>query len=277
MIDFLNQGWVSLTVGLVVAAIAFFAARRRADPKATIQAFHELTWNKSHQLPVGFELKFRNKTIPCISRGIFRFWNAGSETLSHDLVPQHDRLRLVIPDGEFLAAVIARESNNVNRFKVEIDSKNSRVVNVSFDFLDPSEGATVGFLHSSSTATPILSGTIKGHKIKIIDHSVTGEKNPGISRIKRHLSRTLPIPIIAAGFFLLGITAIPAQYITSLRSAIKWNESFSTSQAKEPIATLYLAVGGASYILLGGAILWRRRRKHPKSLDWPKATDNRAE
>jgi hypothetical protein len=260
---FLNQGWVGLVGGTTVAIVTFFASKRRAAPRAHMTASHELTWGNSTTLPPGFELKFQGKDIPRIARGGLRFWNGGNETLSRELVPSHDRIRLVLPDGEFLLVGLPKVSNPVNRCSVEQDPKDARVAYLDFEFLDPNEGAMVGFLHSSSVAVPAFRGTVKGHKIRVSQRA--NRHTPAILRKSLPKAiRILPFVFVLTGLVFLGTALFPNPFLTGGQLSVA---------AVPPTARrnvfLFVAI---TYIALGSVLLWARRRPYPKSLEWTKKT-----
>lgn len=267
MIDFLNQGWVGIAIGVMASVVTYLLSRRRAVPKATIVASHELTWNDSTDLPEGFELTFLNKKIPHICRGLVRFWNGGNETLQGSSVPSHDRIRLTISDGEFLVVGLPKASNPVNLCQFEVDPQDPKTAYFTFDFLDPNEGAVLGFLHTSKTAAPELKGTIKGHKIQILEHRIQSKARQRMNRRVRMFKKGLPIGLILAGVLLFGLAILPKESFE--RFAIL-SEKTRAERLHDSDVAIRLGgmLGGASYILIGGVYLWARRRKHPKSLDF---------
>jgi len=250
---------------VVIALIAYYAGQRRPRPRAAITASHELTWANSHKLPTGFELKFLGRDIPHISRGLLRFWNAGSETLSKDLVPPQDKIRLCLTDGEFLLAGITRVSNPVNECRASIDVADPKAINFEFDFLDPGQGAVVGFLHTSSTAIPTLRGTIKGHKIQLVQSSDPTSRQSKFRRRFSSFERTFAWVSIVVGAISIALIALPNEYLLSWR--VTSNRPISSDLLGAVLDKTFFAILGSTYLLLGAILLWRRRRRFPKSLE----------
>lgn len=269
MLSFFNQGWVGIVSGILISLVIFLASRRRAVPKAAISSSHELTWNNVPGLPKGFELNFNGKQIPRISRGLCRFWNDGSDTLSGELVPLNDKLRLVIPDGEFLLAGTPKVSNAINQCEAQIDETDRRIVHFKFDYLDPKDGAVIGFLHSSTTAIPKLMGTIKGHKIKISE-DFRNAQGQFLGPKARRIFKFLPVGLIIVGAMFVITAALPERYLTfeTQRTA---TDAAPLTQAKPHLDRTVFLIVGATYIIGAGVIFWTTRRKHPKSLDFGKA------
>lgn len=261
---FLNQGWVGIAIGTIVSLGTYIKSMRRAAPKATIHASHELTWVDSIDLPPGLELKFREKSIPHIARGVIRFWNGGNETLEGNLVPQQDRLKLTIPDGEFLLVAIPKTTNPANKCEIQIDAIDKRVANFSFDFLDPGEGTVIGVLHSSKTAAPELKGTIKGHKIKILEQKIQTKARQRLNQRFELLKQYTPYPFLLAGIILLAAPILTNESLLTLLIP-----KAETTQEYRQADPLVYALVGLSYFLIGASLIWTKRRKHPKSLDYP--------
>lgn len=272
MIDFLNQGWVGILIGSLFSLASLYYGFRRAVPKATIEASHELTWGNSPKLPSGFELTFQGQKIPTISRGILRIWNSGNETLGGELVPSHDRLRIEIPDGKFLLVATTKETNPVNKFTIKIDAQDPKVAILEFDFLDPTDGAVVAFLHSSKQAVPKIKGTIKGHKLKLVAEIVRNKKKTAPEFVKK-FRQFMPIFIIFMGIAFMTFAVLSQETVMDFQNFLR---SIFRPVDKDVVAIaqkITYGISGFIYIGLGAFVLWKRKRKHPKSLDWHKVTD----
>jgi LPXTG-motif cell wall-anchored protein len=272
MIDFLNQGWVGIVIGSLFSLASLYYGFRRAAPKATIEASHELTWGSSPKLPSGFELTFRGQKIPTISRGISRIWNSGNETLGGELVPAHDQLRIEIPDGEFLLVATLKETNPVNKFTIKIDPKNPKVAFLAFDFLDPTDGVVVAFLHSSMQAVPKIKGTIKGHKLKLVAEIVRNKKKK-VPQLIQKLRRFFPIFAILVGLTFTIFSLLPQETVLSFEDFVKSTARPIKKDVFAVTQNIAYGVVGISYMALGGLALWKRKKKHPKNLDWQKVYD----
>jgi hypothetical protein len=272
MIDFLNQGWVGVLIGSLFSLASLYYGFRRAVPKATIEASHELTWGNSPKLPSGFELTFHGQKIPTISRGVLRIWNSGNETLGGELVPSHDQLRIEIPDGEFLLVATIKETNPVNKFTIEIDAQDPKVAILEFDFLDPTDGVVVAFLHSSMQAVPKIKGTIKGHKLKLVAEIVRNKKKSAPELVKK-LRRFLPIFVILIGLTFIIFGLLSQETVLDFENFLKSIFRLLDKDVVADTQKITYGIVGISYIVLGSVTLWKRKRKHPKSLDWGKVSD----
>jgi hypothetical protein len=264
---FFNQGWVGIAIGSILSIGTYIKSMRRAAPKVTINASHELTWADSIDLPPGLELKFRNKSIPHIARGVVRFWNGGNETLEGNLVPKQDKLSLTIPDGEFLLVAIPKTTNSANKCEIQIDANDKRVAYFNFDFLDPDEGAVIGFLHSSKTAAPEFKGTIKGHKIKILEQKIQSKARQRLYQRFQSIKKFIPYPLLLSGSVLLAASLLPNESLLALRTFLRPNAE-NIKEFGQAGRSIY-AIAGFGYLVFGVSLIWKKRKKHPKSLDLP--------
>lgn len=263
VITFLNQGWVSLIWGVVLTYIGYRLGRRRAAPRALITASRELTWGSLDALPQGIELKFKGRDIPRISRGLIRVWNGGSETLMGTTVAPTDPVRIEIEDGEFLLCQLLKASNPASRCEIQPTSADPKAFTITFDFLDPNDGMLVGFLHTATVAEPELRGTLRGHPFKV-ERGRTWAY--GLDRVVlpfRDLKKRFPFIILAAGVLILSMSLLPESWIGKLR-----NSDVVAQQPNRP-SRFFFASAGAAYIGIAGFLIWARRRKYPKSLEFP--------
>ena len=272
MLSFFNQGWVGIAIGCALGLILFFLGRRRAVPRVSITASHELTWGNSPNVPPGFALQFRGKNIDRVSRGVFRFWNDGSDTLTSDLISKHDPLKLVLEDGEFLLAGVTRETNKTNQFTVSIDPADPKIVNFTFDYVDPKEGVAIGFLHSSNVSMPKFSGTIKGHKPKVLLNKRS--KVRPLARSKRRIVKVLPWVMVGLGAMTLAMVLAPPSWpfsVTNMLAASSKPTNLDEIFIRSMLWVISLTYGG-----LGCVTLWRITQRHPKSLDLNTVTEAKA-
>lgn len=268
IVSFLNQGWVGIVIGVALTVAAFFASRKRAKPCAHLIASHELAWAGSPQLPPGIGLQFRTEEIPRIARGVFRFWNSGSEALESQKVSSADPLRLEIPDGKFLLVSIWKTTKDASLFKVEIDEDDPRIARVTFDFIDPKDGVAIGFLHTSTYTFPTLKGTIKGHPIALAKPN-SGALRRAIRRIiGPRFFRTLSIVMIVIALVFMTASLFSASQLEALRNIVI-PDKVLTAQEKAREFRVAMGFAGALYLATGCLILWRSRRGYPKTLEQP--------
>jgi hypothetical protein len=263
MIQILNQGWFGALLSLILFVLGYFLGNRRAKPMISLKASNELTWEGASHLPDGFSVTYLEKDIPRVAKGEIVFWNGGNEMLEGSSLVAHDRLRLEIPDGEFLFASVKQITNSASLCSIEIDSIDNKRANIGFHFLNPTDGMIAHFLHSSKQTVPNIKGTIKGHSLSI------AEKRK-IKQINHKLFFELFFKIASVGLVIIGVAflgiALSFYYefierinIFSIGVIPRQGGVFDTS-------TLILSVFGTCYIFIGLISLWVMRKKYPKNL-----------
>lgn len=266
VISFLNQGWVGVLIGVLVSLVTFILSRKRAKLCAHFTASHELAWGSSPKLPPGITIQFDGNEIPNIARGIFRFWNNGTESLECQKVASADPLRLEIPDGEFLLARVSTATKEANLFAVEIDPNNHRIVKIQFDFLDPKDGVAVGFLHTSTSAVPTLKGTVKGHPIDLAKLKSKRLRATIRRSLDSKFTRILGIIMILIALVSLTASIFSASQLDKFRSLVD-PYKLLTEQDKAREFRLAMGFTGVIYLAAGTLLWWGSRRKYPKTLE----------
>jgi hypothetical protein len=261
--DFLNQGWLGLVFTAFMTYVGYRWGSRQPALKAMLTAEHALTWGDDSTLPKGFDLRYKGQDIPRVARGVLRLWNTGSAVLGGDLISQHDRLRLELSDGAFLIAAMARETNQANQCRITLDSANPTVAFIDFDFLGPRDGMLIGFLHTSTVATPELRGTLKGLKIKLDHKPAKTEAARKLHRRMKILNKVLPYGLIAAGVLMGVLSFVSPTYF----------QQFNDWPTDREVRRWLFWAASATYVIAGAQMLWTRRRRFPQVLNLTQAPD----
>ncbi len=264
MVDFINQGWVGIAIGIVVSIYFYRKAERLPEPRVTFISDHALTWDKKDKLPSGVEIRYDGIPVQRISRSLVRIWNAGNGCLTKDLVPAHDRVRFHLPTGgKFLRANILKENNPSSLCDVTIDPQNPSEAFITFDYLNKNDGMVVGLLHTDPSPTPELKGSVKGYQFKITEE-------PPRKPLKGHRKWISPLiqiwmPLLL-GVISIGLGVIPENSWDQIRT---WLDSSEQTCPKNELTLSFRAftVGmGISYLVLGIRVYWVQRRTYPKTL-----------
>lgn len=161
---FVNQGWVGAVIGLIgilAAVVMFRLSRRQALAAFQIRSLR-LLGHEPEKLPQDVEVRFQGKRVPRLTKSFIVFWNAGQATITGQDVVASDPLRVLCEeDAEVLSATSARVTRPVINFQAHPSTHGANVTLLTFDFLDPGDGAVVEVLHTGS-ARASIAGTIKG-------------------------------------------------------------------------------------------------------------------
>jgi len=263
--NFLGNPLVTTVIGLLSAYLGWKYGHRRPRPTVWITAARQLTWSKASALPEPFEIRYRGASIARVTRGTVIFWNDGNDTLNYSAISENDKFRLAIPDGEFLESEILKSSTSNSGLNL-ISSSDNKEIEVVFEYLDPGEGLTIAFLHTSAQIHPDVKGRIRGCKIKFFD-------NKSLLTIKRTNFLKIILAVRSKRFAAWGMTF--AGFILVLMPFVKplvpeeYAWFFEPPRNRDSNRGTWLAViMGFAYFFLGASFLWAERRKYPKSLEY---------
>ena len=114
-------------------------------------------------LPGDVTVLYKGVEVPRLVKTTVVIWNAGSATLRGSDVVASDPLRLEFnPDARILEVTIAKVSRSVIDFQTTHSTTEPNVLRLTFDFLDPQDGARFEILHTDVPAKPKISGTTRG-------------------------------------------------------------------------------------------------------------------
>ncbi|MDP2963943.1 MAG: hypothetical protein Q8N54_14400 [Sulfurimicrobium sp.] len=268
MLEFLEMGSVGSILGLIGIAMSFYfyiKSLRIPEPRIAFRAEQALTWSDNDEFPKVVEIYFNKEKVPRVARSMVRIWNAGRATLGKELVPEHDRLKLVLENGGvFLGAAILKDTNKASLCKIDINESNPSEALISFDYLDQGDGMIISVLHTDRKAMPSLKGSVKGYKIKTIE-DVIKKKLKGHDRWLQPLL-TIWLPTIA-GSILVIFALWPNKQTDFLRilllgcyQEVSNHHSFDSRLWNFAIGAIFLGIAGWT--------LWNNRRRYPKTLTW---------
>jgi hypothetical protein len=167
--SYLNQGWVGIVLGaaiaivtLIVSIVVSYRLRHRVEMSYQWWLIH-LIGGDSSALPDEVTISFKDMPVPRLSSSTVVIWNTGNTTILGQDIVASDPFGLIIdPDTQLLKVNIPAATRDVIAFKADIDHAYKNRISVSFDFLDPGDGAVVEILHTGDPGILRVSGTIRG-------------------------------------------------------------------------------------------------------------------
>ena len=156
----LNHGWMSSLVSLasiLIAVVVYLRSRHRPAIAYQIQSVRLLragggTSDNDPQskpplpyrnLPEGIEVLFRGTKLDQLVRSTIILWNPGNQTFRRADIVESDTLRIELASGRVLSATVTSVTRPVNHFAVMTHQEGPLVASMTFDFLDPGDGAAV--------------------------------------------------------------------------------------------------------------------------------------
>jgi|SRR3989344_1922497 len=270
MYDFLNQGWVGSVIGILglivggIGLILYLRSRVGGRPLYQMRSIR-LIGKQEQQLPTDITILFKGREVPRLTLTKVWLWNGGTETINGSQIVQDDPLMFSLEQGdEILVANVEAATRPTNKFSVTISPDKPDKAIVSFDYLDPNDGARIELLHTGKRRYPHLYGTIRG-----IPKGLRPLTTPSGDAFARVLFRVSRQRGFAYGIMLfLGIASIivgllPDPWLDYFRQALKKSD---VPPSNDSFRYAMLIVGFI-YALMPGMLLFSRRRRYPSSLD----------
>jgi hypothetical protein len=161
------------------------------------------------------------------------------------------------PDALALEVWIIKHTRDANKFTAMIDGNSQNRVILSFDYLDPKDGAVVEVLHTDSVRDPVVKGTIRGVPKGIFDRGSppTARGTMRTSRMTK-FTRGVNIGMLLVGLICIAFALGAPDHM--LKSADKPEFTFFTR-------FLFLIIG-VLYVVTVGFYLFNFRRRYSKTL-----------
>lgn len=158
-----DPGWTGEVVSLILGvAVGYIFLRLSREQLRLLYRFvdTELVETKSDPSdPI--DIRFEDRSVPRVNKTLLYIWNSGRKTADGADIVASDPLRVALPDDtRVLRARLLRVTREVNGVAVHQEAVNEALI--SFDFLDPGDGATIEVLHTGGAVQRQLKGTIKG-------------------------------------------------------------------------------------------------------------------
>jgi uncharacterized membrane protein YbaN (DUF454 family) len=161
--ELLNQGWVSVVIGVVGIVLAFVLYRRSLVQQklSYVRSSIQLTGLNSQFSP-DLKIFFKGRELELVTKSIVTFWNSGNATIEGGKIVATSPLRIVTSEGsEILDAAVSTATREANRFTVKLRDNLPNELECSFDYLDPNDGVIVSVLHTGNWRVNVV-GDIQG-------------------------------------------------------------------------------------------------------------------
>ncbi len=273
MIDLLNQGWVGSVFGIlgalvgVVGIVLYRNSRIGARPTCQMKSLH-LIGKTEQELPDEVEILFEGKAVPSLSSTMLYLWNAGKQTVRGNQIVGDDPLRFELrPQDRILKALVATRTRAVNKVQVTTPEDMQNKTFISFDYLDPGDGARIDILHTREFDKSKVLGSIRGipkgvQTISRLESS--GTFNRYLSIFLRKTKYYLYIITILGSVSVL-LSVLPSSWIAPVINILDSSSNGdSTSYSDSRIGFF---VVGFLYLIIPLMFALNRRKRYPSMLD----------
>ena len=246
-------GFVSIFLGIY----AIYITLRRGSVLAFGIKGVRLLGSLHSSFPAEVSVMYKGQAIPRLTRSSLVIWNRGKNTIKGSDIVGSDPLRIEMEgDGRILSAEVVASSRTVVGAECEVSEQQALL---KFVFLDANDGFVIEVLHTSEDFRLPLMGTIQGLP--------EGFKNVG--RLLTAQSRTAGIAFGSATIsiprgVLVGTTLVFGILMVAGAAFLPAEPLHTLVDERSDRAPLWVA--GLAYIVLSLLMLWRLRRKYPRSL-----------
>ena len=166
LLQFLNQGWVSIPIGALVGLASGYyfyrKAIRKPRPVMRMRRVEVFNPDPEHAQNEDIQILYKGNQVRYLFQYTVWFWNAGNEVLHGTAIAQADPLRLSFPEGSrILRHSISATTNPANDVRLSMSEGTSKSIDFSFGYLNPSDGVSIA-IWSDSPNPPEVTGSLIG-------------------------------------------------------------------------------------------------------------------
>ena len=266
--SYISEPWIGPVLGVLglLAAYYFYRKSQRRLSLGYQRSEIAIVGGGSTTFPSDLQILFGERVVPRVTSTRLILWNNGNETIQGSQILAADPLRVETSQGEvILQAKVIKRTRAVNNVTLATDPDSGRIANLTFEYLDPGDGATLEVLHTDSRKKLSMCGTIKGIPLGVAD---LGPPMIGAYESAREIYlRTTgrPLRTLLMGIFLVAFGFVyPSLWILLGNGATRSQE------------------GGVAFMLMGlfliGVAVWFlwRTRLFPITLAMPPDADHRS-
>jgi hypothetical protein len=170
-----DSGYVR--AGLVVVAVLgillrYMAVRRSRKNRQLRSHSDNVTMMRLEEgEDTKLQLAYKGRRIHNATISTIRLWNSGTEEIRRDDIPKTDPIRISLPETvEILEHNVLKETRDGNR--VECSLRSPSLLEVSFEYLNPGDGAIIQLLHTGDLESKAeLNGDIMGPGGEVVSES----------------------------------------------------------------------------------------------------------
>ena len=149
-------------ISLIIALFSYYMPRKRQKLRyqtASIQYFDE----EDYTLPSEVEMSLRGERVTRLAKAMLIVWNGGTDVLrGEDIVKQTPLTIKLEGTGRILSHSIVGVTSQGNRVIAKMRTDSQSEILLTYDYLNPGDGAVVQVMHDSKQHDLFLVGASKG-------------------------------------------------------------------------------------------------------------------
>lgn len=195
------------------------------------------------------EVLFKGQRVDRLTKTQIMLWNSGNQIVRGEDIVAADPLRFQFSeDAVVLDSKIIRYTREAIKVSTTNDSQRPNCAFLTFDYLDPQDGAIIEILHTARERSPQILGTIRGVPKGVIDWGRIPIQDP----LRLPIYLVLPFVIV---MFTIGVVLIFYDFVYLYGDS---HASLGTS--------ILFAVSSVLYFALSWQVGRSLRRHYPKAL-----------
>lgn len=166
VINYLNQNWIGVALGVVALAYAFYEGNKNRGPRLAYQYLgQQIIGSSTDLLPDKLLVTYDGDEVNNLSLTRVVLWNKGNSPLREEDIPEADSIKIAFAgSARVLRSEVSKTTREINKIKIDSEPGFSNFVTIRFGFLDSGDGTLISIWHTAENVTPIVTGTIIGQK-----------------------------------------------------------------------------------------------------------------
>lgn len=159
--------WLTLTICTLVSVPLAIYFGCKSLPRKTIRAIisdNELITNKQSDISK-LKILYDDKSVDKLTVTKLTFWNGSLQTIHNTDIIAAAPLSIFAKNGKILEVSVLEGENTPN--KINVSLADDTTANITFDYLDKSEGGIIQIIHTGDLKSIDITRKIKGGKIKL--------------------------------------------------------------------------------------------------------------
>lgn len=255
---------------LGIALLSYYLPRKRQKLQyqtASVQYFEE----EDYTLPSEVEMSFRGERVTRLTKAMLIVWSGGTDVLrGEDVVKQIPLTIKLKGTGKILCYSIVGVTSQGNRVLANMRTDSQSEILLTYDYLNPGDGAVIQVMHDSKQPDLLLVGASKGLSGGPQNLGAVMHRDFEMPWVQRILRRQRIILLFMIGIALAILLSGVFRTIPLLLDDYSWiprSANWLFGDKGEDSETVMMLVMGMGFLWFPVSEMAKTRRRFPKSLE----------
>ena len=257
-------------ISLVIALLSYYMPRNRKKLQyqtASVRYFEE----DDYTLPSEVEMSFRGKRVTRLAKSMLIVWSGGTDVLRGEDIVKQDPLTIKLKGtGKILSYSIVGVTSQGNRVLANKRTDSQSDILLTYDYLNPGDGAVIQVMHDSKQRDLFLVGASKGLSGGPQNLGAAMHHDFEVPWIQRILRLQRMILLVMFGFALAILLWGICRTIPLLLDDYSWiprSANWLFGEKGENSETVLTLVAGMVWLWFPVSEIAKTRRRFPKPLE----------